>query len=131
MPRRPLKSEEIKPEEVKPEGVMPEVGSAIPIPILKPSGFSLDGFRSNARPASAASRPYWGLCRLSASRMRRISSGSIPMRAHTGRTSCASCTCRPRACGRFAPSPDPRRPRVRIFAGREIIRHRLALATKP
>ena len=39
MTRKPLKSEEIKPEEAK-----PEPDSAIPIP--KPSGFSLDGFRS-------------------------------------------------------------------------------------
>jgi hypothetical protein len=44
MVRKPLNPEEIKPEGIKPEETKPEPDDVIPI--AKPSSFSLDGFRS-------------------------------------------------------------------------------------
>ena len=75
------------------ENKQPEPATGTVTPIAKPSGFSLDKFCRSARPTWRRRNPAGASAALSLSRRERLRPAP-PGRGHTGRTSCASCTCR-------------------------------------
>jgi hypothetical protein len=129
MTRKSLKPEEVKPEEVKPEEIKPELDSATHI--AKPSGFSLDKFKSK-RPTIAAgvrtllgALPHYPL----------VDAGDFVL-LHPNEGAYWS----PELCFVDVPIMGQKKDTTHLIdeelisllpAGKKVTRHRLALATKP
>ena len=132
MPRRPLKSKRSSPKKSNPRESSWRLAVRSLSLILKPSGFSLDGFRSKRSASIGGVATLLASLPIMPSREAKDLSASTPTRPHTGRTSCASCN---------VPTKGVRGGSLlhliledlacAYLPEGKIIRHRLALASKP